>query len=174
MHMTATQLPADAPGVCDREHLQHVNEGDRIRFTPSAACVAALRYNGSAIEGVVITADKVSGDQARHRYRIRTDADAPQGGGKIERTVYSNDGVVELLARSAHGASDAPAQTDDADVEHDEPNEPDAALKEAAEWAIEANNSRLLSDADRERAEELGYFDHQRTRTARAGNGMSR
>ncbi len=96
-----------------------VTEGDRIRFTPSAASVAEVRYDGPTIEGVVITADKVQGEGERFRYRIQTDADAPTGSGKIVRTIYSNDGAIERVpAKVATSTADRPERAVSDAVDH--------------------------------------------------------
>jgi hypothetical protein len=62
-------------------------EGDRILFTPSDA-----RKYGEPIEGIAVQIDKTQGNN--YRIKIRTDEAAPQGGGNITRTVYSQDGTI--------------------------------------------------------------------------------
>ena len=62
------------------------SEGDRILFTPSDA-----RKYGEPIEGIAVQIDKTQGNN--YRIKIKTDEAAPQGGGNITRTVYSQDGT---------------------------------------------------------------------------------
>jgi len=63
-----------------------VTDGDMIRFTAN---------DGTVTEGMALQVDKTSGGNVR--YRIQTDQDAAQGGGKLSKTVYSQDGKVENL-----------------------------------------------------------------------------
>lgn len=63
-----------------------VAEGDRIRFTSK---------DGATIDGMAVQVLDTSG--GNYRIKIRTDEPAPQGGGNISRTVYSQDGTFAPL-----------------------------------------------------------------------------
>lgn len=81
--------------------------GDRIRFTPSAAAVRAIRYNGPPIEGVVVSADKVAHSDGHFRCRVETDRPSPTcPGHRVTHTIYSNDGSIDLLAYAVEITSD--------------------------------------------------------------------
>lgn len=67
--------------------------GDSIRFTPDDL---GDPLSIGVVEGVVVDIADTSGNA--YRYRIRTAVPAPQGGGNIEKLVYSNRGKVEPLS----------------------------------------------------------------------------
>ena len=69
-----------------------VNEGDRIRWTPGAD---ASERGQMVVEGILARKEDTSAGD--FRLTIRTDIDAPQGGGKIERIVRASDGSIEVL-----------------------------------------------------------------------------
>lgn len=77
---------------------EHVNSlyghafGKRVRFT---ADDVGQPLSHGLVEGLLVDIASTSG--GNFRFRIRTDVDAPQGGGKIERIVYSNAGNLAVL-----------------------------------------------------------------------------
>jgi hypothetical protein len=81
-----------------------VAEGDRIRFTSK---------DGATIDGMAVQVLDTSG--GNYRIKIRTDEPAPQGGGNISRTVYSQDGTFAPLDEpllTAQTADDLKAKTE--------------------------------------------------------------
>ena len=67
----------------------------RVRFT---AHDAGKPLSAGIVEGLLVDVSSTSG--GNFRLRIRTDRDAPQGGGKIERLVYSNAGDLVVTEES--------------------------------------------------------------------------
>jgi len=79
--------------------------GQEIRFTPNDLGDA---LSVGIVEGTVVDVASTSG--GAYRYRIRTATPAPQGGGNIEKLVYSNAGEIEVLARDHEApAAEIPA-----------------------------------------------------------------
>jgi predicted RNA methylase len=66
--------------------------GDRARFT---AHDAGDPLSVGIVEGLVVDAASTSGGNTR--YRVRTDTPSPQGGGNIEKIVYSHQGRMEVI-----------------------------------------------------------------------------
>lgn len=64
-------------------------EGDRVRFT------STVFSDSPPLEGVAVNIDPTSG--SAWRVRIRSDVDAPQGGGKLEWLTYSNAGTFDRV-----------------------------------------------------------------------------
>lgn len=70
-----------------------VEVGMRVRFTANDVGDA---LSVGVVEGLVVDAASTSGGNMR--YRIRTDKLSPQGGGNLEKLVYSHEGRLETLA----------------------------------------------------------------------------
>lgn len=87
--------------------------GDWIRFTPHDL---GNPLAGAVVEGLVVDVATTSG--GNFRYRVRTAEAAPQGGGNVERLVYSQAGTVELLGpeAAAEAKDSAPPEALVADV----------------------------------------------------------
>ena len=66
--------------------------GDRIRFT---AYDLGSDLSAGIVEGLVV--DAASTTSGNTRYRVLTDILAPQGGGNLEKLLYSHQGAVEVL-----------------------------------------------------------------------------
>lgn len=66
--------------------------GCRVRFT---AHHFNDKLSAGIVEGMLVAIEDTSG--GNYRLSIRTDQPAAQGGGLLERRVYSNGGVVELI-----------------------------------------------------------------------------
>lgn len=82
------------PGVEFHRKLQAeaAKLGDRVRFT---AHDVGDPLSVGVVEGLVV--DVASTSAGNTRYRVMTDIVAPQGGGKLERLVYSHQGRLEVI-----------------------------------------------------------------------------
>ncbi|MGF6440245.1 hypothetical protein [Paraburkholderia youngii] len=66
--------------------------GKRVRFTANDA---GQPLSVGIIEGILVDVQSSSG--GNFRLRVRTDKDAPQGGGKVAWNVYSHQGDLKVL-----------------------------------------------------------------------------
>lgn len=74
----------------------------RVRFTANDV---GKPMSVGVVEGVVIAVDKTSG--GAYRYRLDIGMPSPQGGGNMEKVVYSNGGEIVLLPEPALPGLDA-------------------------------------------------------------------
>lgn len=80
------------PGVEFHRSLAQPKVGERVRFT---ALDAGDPLSVGIVEGLVL--DAASTSAGNTRYRILTDDPAPQGGGNIEKLVYSHQGRIVVI-----------------------------------------------------------------------------